>query len=130
MTEWCSGEGWRYGLCLKGRVSRGSGQVRRSRQRELRSVCSYRWQNQLRFNLHHSHEYILQTHANVPIFLPFIAREVGVPGALPPSSLGDCGDPQWAEFINKFGFDCIRGSPHHELVCIHTCTLVDVPNTR
>lgn len=38
--------------------------------------------------------------------------------------------PCWAEFINKFGFDCMHQSPHQELICIHTNTLVDVPSTR
>lgn len=55
---------------------------------------------------------------------------------LPPSSLSDYSffkeqtSPWWAEFINKFGFDCMRRSAHHELICIHTSTLVDVPTTR
>lgn len=61
---------------------------------------------------------------------------VGACRALPPSSLGDYSSfkeqtsPWWAEFINKFGFDCMRRSSHHELICIHTSTLVDVPTTR
>lgn len=54
----------------------------------------------------------------------------------PPSSLSDYSFfkeqtfPWWAEFINKFGFDCMHQSPHHELICIHTSTLVEVPTKR
>lgn len=38
--------------------------------------------------------------------------------------------PWWDEFINKFGFDCMHRGAHHELICIHTSALVDVPTTR
>lgn len=107
---------------------------------ELRSVDSCRWQNQLSFNLDDSQEHVLQTHSDIPdipIFLLFIGGEVGVYlcRTLPPSSFCDYSffkkqtSPWWAEFINKFGFDCMHQSPHHELICIHTSTLVDVPTT-
>ena len=124
----------------------GSGQVKRRRQREQKDRDEEAKQGKLvRMkvggwgelseqselpNLHHSHESILQTHTNEPIFLLHCSGKVACPAPSPLRLSMIVVIPQWAELINKFGFDCIRGSPHHELVCIHTHTLVDVTNTR
>lgn len=84
---------------------------------ELASVYNCRRQNQLCINLDASHEHVLQRRADT-VIPPLHCRCCSFCAALlPPFDLSDYSffkkqtSPWWAEFINKFGFDCVHQSP-------------------
>lgn len=106
---------------------------------ELSSVYNCRRQNQLCINLDASHEHILQRHADTPLFLLFTVGEVGVRSHRAPTplrlsvitvSLRSRHPPGGLNLLINLVLIVCTKAPHHELICIHTSTLVDVPTTR
>lgn len=110
---------------------------------ELGSVYSCRWRktnSDLIYMIRMSTSFRYTQDA--PIFSPLRRPPKPAPASacaapLPPLrlsvitvSLRSRHPPGGLNLLINLGFDCMHRSPHHELICIHTSTLVDVPTTR